>query len=253
MLPLLLALVLGGAGGLAEAPAAALPHMVWADRLLREIRPADNAYGSHPTVLQWRGVEGAPISRNRTVCSSFITRLLKQAYGFSSEEIRRWLGAAAPTAADYYRAIRRGDRFVEIAEIGGIRRGDLVAIDYRRPVASEGQGGTPTGHLMLVDGLPEAQPKRNLGGRGRFYSLLVIDSSRSGHGPLDSRSQGPDGRRGSGVGRGTIGLLVDPGGRILAYSWSTLARSRWIPQRQHPLRVGRFCWDRCGQGTGPVR
>jgi hypothetical protein len=241
MVALLLALLVGWA-----EPGPDVPHMVWADRLLREIRPGDNAYGSRPTLLEWQGVDGALISRNRTVCSSFLTRLLRRAYGLDGGTIRRWLGAAAPTAADYHRAIARGDRFLPIGQIEALRRGDLMAIDYRRRAAAEEPSGSSTGHVMLVAGQPEPLQGRRPAKGQRFYSLLVLDSSRSGHGPLDTRvlSQG---RRGAGgVGQGRIALLVDSQGRILAYSWSTLAQSRLIPQRLHSLLVGRLCLERCG-------
>ena len=56
---------------LTPAVGAAPPHLLWAERLVRDLRPEDNSYGGSPTVVQWRGVDGATRSKNRSVCSSF--------------------------------------------------------------------------------------------------------------------------------------------------------------------------------------
>lgn len=215
------------------------PHMVWADRLIRDLQPAHNRYGSQPTVVVWRGVEGAAISRNRSVCSTFITRLLRQAYGYTAREMRAWFGAASPTARQVHQAILQGRRFQRIPSIVGLRRGDLIAIDYRRQSAPEAGAERATGHLMLVAAPPQWRGDPQVGVR-------VIDSSRSGHGPGDTRIR-PDGSWGAGgVGEGTIGLQVDGDGRIQAYRWSLSPRSRLWSQRQHSLVVGRLCPpDRC--------
>jgi len=252
LLPPLLALMIapgiGGAGSAAE-----VPHMAWADRLLREITPNQNSYGARPTLLQWQGVDGQPITRNRTVCSSFVTRLLQRAYGLGSQEIRRWLGSPSPTAADYHRAIRLGHRFTPVATLSALRRGDLMAIDYRRPASAAARGGASTGHLMLVDAGPIPRWDRRLGPGERFFALGVIDSSRSGHGPQDSRGASAGPRGPGGVGRGQIGLLVDRRGRILAYSWSTLPRSPWFHQRHRSLVVGRLSGGRWGPAESAIR
>ena len=231
-------------------PLADPPHMVWAERLIRDLQPLHNSYGSHPTVLQWQGVNGAATTINRTVCSTFITRLFRQAYGYSAAEMRDWLGSASPTARQVAQAIRQARRFERITTIQTLRRGDLIAIDYQRQPSPEVGQDRATGHLMLVAAAPQAlSGGRALPGRqqpgDQWFGLLVIDSSRSGHGPGDTRVQ-PDGSWGAGgAGRGTIGLLVDIQGRIKAYRWSLSPRSRLLSQQQHALLVGRLCLEPC--------
>ena len=242
MLGFAMSLWLAVVGGL---PAGVSPHMAWAERLVSEIKPADNAYGSRPTLLQWRGVDGAIETRNRTVCSSLITRLLKQAYGYGSDDIKRWFGSASPTAVLYYQAISRGIGFKQIPTISLFKVGDIIAIDYHRGQSADHESPSQsTGHVMLVAGLPRRFDGAPAGPLSR-YSVLVIDSSRSGHGPLDTRRQAKGGWGAGGVGRGEIGLLVDGQGRIHSYSWSNLPRSKVIPQTQHSLVVGRFCGSEC--------
>lgn len=240
-------------------PAVDPPHMVWADRLIRDLHPGQNRYGSRPTVLEWQGVNGAALSRNRTVCSSFVIRLLRQAYGLSPGQIRSWFGSAAPSARQVAQTIRQGRRFQRIATITALRRGDLIAIDYQRQPAPEPGPSPATGHLMLAAAEPQPlaagqEPATGSAGPGtagrrlsgdRWLGLLVIDSSRTGHGPGDTRLR-PDGSWGAGgVGRGRIGLLVDSRGRIQGYRWSLTPRSRLFRQQQHALVVGRLCLEAC--------
>lgn len=208
------------------------PHLVWAQRLVAELLPTDNSYGSRPTLVEWRGVDGAAHSRNRSVCSSFISALFQQAYGYGPLERRRWLGRRSPRAADYHQAIARGNRFRIVSRVTQIVPGDLLAT--RRLEAS----ATSSGHLMLAASHPQA-----LGpciGNRCIHRLVVIDSSRSGHGPGDTR------RSGGGVGRGVIQLLVDRRGELLAYRWSERSGSRWRGAPLEPLLVGRFCGLACG-------
>jgi hypothetical protein len=63
------------AGLVLPVGAASPDHLVWAQRLVADLRPEDNSYGSRPTLVEWRGVDGASRSRNRSVCSTFITAL----------------------------------------------------------------------------------------------------------------------------------------------------------------------------------
>jgi len=240
MLPLALAVLLSWAG-----PAGESLHMDWAERLVSEIKQSENAYGSKPTVLEWRGVNGASETRNRTVCSTLFTRLIQQAYGYGADDVKWWFGTASPTAEQYHHAVKTGNRFKQIASLSQVRRGDVIAIDYQRARSVDpGATRVTTGHIMLVAGEPKLQhsgPSTLM----RRYSLAVIDSSRSGHGPKDTRIQPRGGWGAGGVGRGEIGLLVDRQGHIQAYSWSNLPRSRMIPQAEHSLLIGRFCGADC--------
>ena len=240
MLAIVLSLLLGWAG-----PTGENLHMDWAERLLSDVRPSDNAYGTKPTVLEWRGVDGAIKTRNRTVCSTLVTRLFKQAYGYGADDMKRWFGSAFPTAEQYHRAISSGNRFQQITSLAQVRRGDLIAINYHRTRSGyPAQEAGATGHLMLVAGEPQPLQAGSVGLRRR-YSLMMIDSSRSGHGPLDTRAQAGGGWGAGGIGRGQIGLLVDPQGHIDAYSWSILPQSRLIPQAERSLLIGRFCAAAC--------
>jgi len=109
-----------------------IPHLVWAQRLIVDLKPEHNSYGRNPTLVVWRGVDGAPSSRNRSDCSSFISALWRRAYGYGLDEMRQWLGDSTPRAIDYHSTIAAGNRFQRIERIGDLQPGDLLATRYQR-------------------------------------------------------------------------------------------------------------------------
>jgi hypothetical protein len=234
-----LAFALARAAGAVAAPAAAVPTVEGSQALVRaaeelvgKLAPERNVYGSHPTEVDWGdSATGRPAS-NRSVCSSFLSRLLGHAYEVTPEQLAAWTGHREPHARDYYAAVAAGRGFTRIETVDAIRPGDVVAIAYP-------PGSGSTGHVMLVDGFPEARdatPPLRAG--TRQFALAVIDSSHSVHGPADTR--GMPKRHGTGVGRGTFRLYADPSGNIVAYAWSLLPGSRLQDVRVRTLAIGRF-------------
>jgi hypothetical protein len=248
----------------------------WAKQLIDDIDFTKNIYGSNPTYIEWKGVDGATESKNRTVCSSFITRLLKRAYGYSSADIKKWMGTTNPKAATYFNAITEQKHFQSIAHINEIKPGDLFTIKYLENAQNGTDESEPnvdenpsdvtqcprrsraTGHIVLIrqaavvhPSSPPLQPNLTQ------YSLKVIDSSRSGHGCKDTRllpnksCSDSDAWGNGGVGQGTMRLYADSDGTIAGYTWSLRSKSTFyspdgyensqgcqIPG--HPLAVGRL-------------
>jgi hypothetical protein len=205
-----------------------VPHLLWAQQLVADLSQANNSYGRSPLVVQWKGVDGASISRNHSDCSSLITALWRRAYGLDAVELRRWLGRANPQAKHYHAAITQANRFQRILQVSAIQPGDLLASLYQQPHPGA------TGHLMLAAGRPT--PAGACWSGRCAYRLVVIDSSRSGHGPMDTRGGG------SGVGRGVIQLLTTVDGQLLGFRWSESQTSRWRLAPKESLVVGRFSW-----------
>jgi hypothetical protein len=210
------------------AAAVLVPHLLWAQQLVADLSQANNSYGRSPLVVQWKGVDGASISRNHSDCSSLITALWRRAYGLDAVELRRWLGRANPQAKHYHAAITQANRFQRILQVSAIQPGDLLASLYQQPRPGA------TGHLMLAAGRPT--PAGACWSGRCAYRLVVIDSSRSGHGPMDTRGGG------SGVGRGVIQLLTTVDGQLLGFRWSESQTSRWRLAPKESLVVGRFSW-----------
>jgi hypothetical protein len=238
LLPLLLAGWSGAAmvapvRAAAPPPATGTAHVEWAEKLLRGVSPETNEYDSHPTVVTWAGVGGSSETRNRSVCSSLVARLMMQAYGYDRADFKRWMGTTFPQAQDFHDAIVAEKGFQRITRIARIAPGDILAVKYP-------PGSHPTGHVMLVVEAP--QPRRatppELAGTQQ-YEVLIIDSSRSGHGPADSRHYAK-GKYHSGVGEGMLRLYAGADGAIAGYSWSTTKASTIFGQDRRDLVVGRL-------------
>src|SRR5207302_5832685 len=113
---------------------------------------------------------------------------------------------------------------------------DFLAIKYANPTAGS------TGHLMLVAGpITQREPQAPLVEGTLQWEVPVIDSARSGHGPTDTRhGMGVDGADHDGVGVGILRIYTDQDGNVLAYTWSTSARSPLLVQDDHDLVIGRL-------------
>jgi hypothetical protein len=205
-------------------------NVVWAERMVAEVQPSNNLYGSHPTVVRWAGDGQA--ARNRSVCSSFQTHVFKQAYGLHEADVVRWFGLANPQAIDYYDAIEAHRGFSAVPHVNDLQAGDIVAVSY-------GPGHKPTGHVMMIDGAAvRHHSTAPLEAGLDQYEVAVIDSSHSGHGALDTRFAG--GRHTTGVGRGTLRLYVDADGAVAGYAWSTKRVSQFYPVANRHVALGRY-------------
>ena len=71
------------------------------------------------------------------------------------------------------------------------------------------------------------------------FEVRILDSSRTGHGPTDSRHYAK-GRFHSGVGQGLMRLYTNPAGTITGYSWSTTKASQIYLMNERDLVVGRL-------------
>ena len=91
------------------------------------------------------------------------------------------------------------------------RPGDIVA--WKNPAHKTGEH-TNTGHVMVIDEPPIEEPSAGLLPDGeKAFRVRVIDSTSSPHAD-DSRAANQ-----SGVGRGTIWLIVDAAGKPIGYRW----------------------------------
>ena len=226
-----------------QLPAPEAVHLTWAKRLVQDIESTNNSYGSHPTVVEWRGISGSDISQNRSVCSSFITRLFHQSYGYGRSEMRRWVGSSSPSASQYFKAIETTNRFKRIDKVTKIEPGDLLASRHLI------QRSTVTGHVMIAASkvrlVQKNSPARSLSETMRQYELDVIDTSRSGHGPMDTRRHANGTWGNGGVGKGTIQLQTDSTGKLQGYRWSNSKKSPLRTDNVEPLVIGRFCGQSC--------
>lgn len=222
-----------GLVALAEpAGAAGTAHVQWADELIVHLQPENNDYASNPSYINWAGVNGATDYKNRSQCSTFLTQLLKQAYGWDSAYFKTWFGSTSPSAALYHDAIVAGNGFTANYAVANIDIGDVIAIKYPDGLSS-------TGHVMLVKGLQqEIAAIAPLVPGTRQYTIDIYDASQSGHGPYDTRKL-LDGSWDSGAGAGTFRLYADElSGEVVGYTWSTYSNSVYYTQNERHLVVG---------------
>jgi hypothetical protein len=231
---LIAALSMIGVGLTSTARAASTSHLDWAMRVAIDVNPENNAYGTKPAYVTWPGIAGATIYSNRTDCSSFITKVMQQAYGWTSTYFKTWTGSSSPTAARYHDTIVAQNRFVRITSIADVAPGDLLAARYLTPTS------TATGHVMWATGapVPRTASKPIIDGTTQ-YELQVVDSASTGHGPTDTR-RGADGTYEDGVGVGVIRLYADANGQVIGYTWSTLSASVYYDATTRPLAIGRL-------------
>ncbi len=207
-------------------------HVSWAQRLVRELAPENNVYGSRPTYVVWADLASGRPARNRSVCSSFVSHLLEQSYGFIPPDFAAWFRAPNPQAGDYYDTIVAERGFRRVHRVMDIQSGDLIAVKYP-------PGSRPSGHVMLAVGL--AVPtiaSVPLHGNTSQWALTVVDCSHSRHGTDDTRSKG--GASGTGVGRGVIRLYAREDGTLAGYTWSTLLYSSFRSQSERRAAIGRL-------------
>lgn len=235
---MLSAVILAGLSLLSSRPArgeyAAEPlHLIWADELVTNIAPENNEYGSGPSYVQWAGVNGATEYRSRSLCSTFVTNVLKQAYGLSTQDIVAWFGSTSPNAILYHNRIVNEIGFEEIRMVDEIVAGDIVAIKYP-------EGSSVTGHVAITAGAPVPRVATTPIVPGTTqYEITILDSSSTGHGLTDTRITW----RGSwhaGVGKGVMRLYANRSGVIVGYTWSTQSASVYYPKQERDIVLGRI-------------
>lgn len=178
---------------------------------------------------------------SHTDCSGFVDALLEHCYGIDKDQMKKIFGSGRPTARRYHDAIVEQNGFKQIQDVRDIRPGDILAIKYITPR----KDSTNTGHLMIAADRPHTmgfKPPEVLG--TTQWAVTVIDSSRSGHGPTDTRhKKGADGKDHDGVGEGVFRIYTKDDGKIVGFGWSTLANTTFKEPKDEHLVVGRIQLD----------
>ena len=231
-----LSLLTAGAIAQSQGAASVPKHLEQAEQLVDNLKGVkQNVYGGGKRHIDWDADRCAA----RTVCSSFVTLLLEHTYGWSGERIKTLMGSGNPQAEDYHDAIVSRNGFKRIIHVTAIRPGDILAVKYTGYHVTT-SGVEDTGHVMLVDEAPtlidDATPV--ISGT-RQYTVTVIDSSASGHGPTDTRHM-PGGHFTGGIGRGTIRLYADSDDKIAGYTWSNTPKSEYLTAPERDIVAGRL-------------
>ncbi len=222
------------------APAQSLvapTHLALMRGLVRDVPPGATKYQHNPTVVIWEaGPDGGPACR--ADCSGLLNEVFKRSFGLSDQDLTEWLKSKRPLAMHYHLAIRDRRGFDRIEDFALTRPGDVIATRYE-------PGAGNSGHVMVVDEPPqrEARGAREPGGEvvpfdAALWRVRVIDASRTGHGPGDSRFVG-DRRVRNGLGSGYFRVATDPRGEVVAHAFGTASTDAWHSVNKRPLMVGR--------------
>ena len=227
----------------------------WANAWISEAkadpsRVAANVYTTSSPALERMGTGVS--ATNRTVCGTFVTRLLQKSVGFTASDFYNSFnkkmdscevgtvagvqkGTNSPDAAQYHHKIANcgGTGPVKLAKrasISAVEIGDIIAVKYGNPA----DHNNASGHVMLVRGAPALDNSVTDGPEGSDRWLVeIIDSTQSPHGAGDWRALSA----GQGLGHGTFVLYTDANGAIVASRWSAGDPVRY-DTTVHPIVVG---------------
>jgi hypothetical protein len=152
--------------------------------------------------------------------------------------MKQIFGSRRPLAKAYYEAIQTQHGFRRIDSMSAVLPGDIIAVRYRSDDPENKDHNT--GHVMLVAEAPTARDGTPPLAKGtQQWEVVVIDQSRSGHGPKDTRHR--DGHKGAtGVGEGIMRVYAHKDGSLAGYSWSTFKNSEFHSQDDRQIVIGRF-------------
>lgn len=147
-------------------------------------------------------------------CSGFVGYAVAQVDGAALLEVRNQPGKR-PLAKDFEvffskLSVLGSNHWVAVRTVDALEQGDLIA--WRKPATSQSRN---TGHVMVVAGAPLQRSP------GEFV-VPIVDSTAVPHGRIDERTL-----RGSGLGSGSIVLLVDAQGRPTGFRWSARSHRAW--------------------------
>lgn len=169
-----------------------------------------------------------PAYENYTVCGSFVTRCLNQAYGWnwSNYVVPGEGSTASPNSRQYAKLIKGGVGMTEIKSISKVQPGDIIAIDYK----SNPDSATSSGHTMIVRnriGFFATTPNSKDSNTYLVWRFGIADSTSSPHDSVADRS---DSRilmkldnqvhTWQGAGVGEFRIITDLNHTILGYWWS---------------------------------
>lgn len=194
-----------------------------------------NRYGgswgsaSDPSYVHFTDLAAGTAPGNNTRCAPLLTHLLKDLHGrdwrqfsFTDPLTNTTKTSASPAPYQYIALTKAGQGLVRIPRLADAEPGDLL---------HWWQVGTAdSDHSMIIVAIDWASAKAYPSDHSQadptlagttYYEVRVVDSSASVH-TNDSRLVAVNGATVQipGIGTGTIGLLVNTDGELVAYTWS---------------------------------
>jgi hypothetical protein len=209
------------------------PHLQAGRALLDGVLPENNSYRNRPSVVSFKGEQGATQYICHTDCSGLVDALFAHTYGYTPQDFQKWTGKKRAKASSYYRTISNNYGFTNITNINDVLPGDLIS--FKLPPGSKNFG-----HVMLVDEKPKAlQSSPPLIPDTTQWDVTIIDCTGHGHGLQDTRYLG-NGKYHSGIGRGELRLYTNSAGLVVGFAWSTQPKAKFYDQVTRPIVIGRL-------------
>jgi hypothetical protein len=148
-------------------------------------------------------------------CSGFVVYALSRAAPEAVGPLRKGSRHRRPLAEDFVRVIgkigtgKTRGAWQRVPCVRDLEPGDVVA--WKTPSELKANGNRNTGHVMIVHGTARQNPREP-----REFLVPIADSTAHGTHTDDSRSATHD----SGLGTGTIGLVIDDDGAPVSYRWA---------------------------------
>ena len=207
--------------------------------LLANLPAGRNVYGSGGAFISLT----ADNTSARTVCATYVTKIIQQTYGTTDAAIRPFLNGSTAFAKNYFAGVVGQTGWVRVMAVEDVRVGDIVVSMYDEAL----DPSTDTGHVMIVvNATKRSSNTAPLVTETDQWEVWVTDSSASFHGPLDTRA--PPSTEG-GIGAGVMRLYASTtqnsttltSGEIAGWSWSTVSASTYYGQSStRPVVVGRL-------------
>lgn len=216
----------------AKEPAPPPKHLTAAVSLIDALEPSNTTYRHGKPEVKFAG--DGDVCSSHTDCSGFVDSLLRHSYQYTDDDYRKWFGKKRPLAKVFHDTIQQQKGFADIQKVQDVLPGDILAAKYAVPTEDNS-----TGHVMLVVEKPKLMTaKEPFVDNTEQWEVTIIDSSGSGHGTTDTRNA--NGQKKDGLGRGVFRLYANKSGTLEGYCWSTSKKSKFRPQSENHLVVGRL-------------
>lgn len=210
-------------------------HLELGRTLIQEVKPENNKYAFNNVINEKKDLFSFGEVRVSADCVGFVNFVLDRTNSKAFKQLKagtNW--KIAPRTDAYYIAIMNGIGFDRVKRPQDIEPGDLIVWQFVGHASPTVPGAY--GHIMIANAKAvEIKPRRPLVPDTKQWTVEVLDSSPSPHGPTDTRYVKGGPPFNEGIGRGLFRLYTDADDNIVGYSWSETAQKFW----PDPIAVGR--------------
>lgn len=194
-------------------------HLALMERSVAETTPANNLYYNGTPAVTWNGINSQTITSVKADCTTYVTVLLKQAYGFTNSDFTTLFGVSSPSLTRYYDQAKADGALDGFMQISDVKPGDLFISKYA-------DQSTTLGHMTVIESAPTLV---SVGTTYKAYNVTILDVTGSPH-TNDTRTATAD----TGVGRGDIRLYTDLAGNLDHWAWGTKTTSTTYTAADRP-------------------